>query len=379
MSLISRSLLRAKPQELGKIKIGGKGAERQKQGGGSYQIPEKYDHFVVTTRVRGQNNNFVPDEAIHAKIGEKPMELRGVLMFQTVEENFHSEMAHYAGRTKKTISCDGETQTDPGTGVTKECARAKGGTCPCKPYSRLHLQLWDSPHVGGFHVFRTTSWETTNNIQTALEEVFDRFGTLYQAPVKLVLYPAEDTYEEKGETKISKSWKVGLVLAMSLEEAGQTMVASKRRLEVTRRQLSLTAGEVLADLNAADAEEAADIKDEWFPDPPRSPAADLEQELRGAAAATQAAPTVDAEIEPDDTDAPEPTPEPNEPAKKASTGMVDQLKNLRDKARAADVMDVDMEQLIQDAIDSGRDDLVRTSVSRVSLALVVARAEAGEG
>ena len=374
MSTIKRSFLRPKPQELGKIKIGGKGAERQKSGGtGTYRIPQKYDHFVVTTRVRGENDNFAQDEEIHAKIGEKPMELRGVLMFQTVEENFHSEMVQYQGRSK-IVSCDGEERTDVKGGAVTRCPKAAGGACPCKPYSRLHLQLWDSPYTGGYHVFRTTSWETTNNIQTALEEIFALFGTLYQAPVKLILYPAEDTYEEKGETKTSKSWKVGLVLAMSREETARQMVETKRQLEVTRAQLALTAGEVQADLVARDAEEAKDIGEEYFPPEAPTPASDLEHALRAAA---NGRPVVDVEAEADDPSVPEPVPVAN--AERASGGMLAQLTSLIASARKQDVPGLlELEAKASVAEASGLLTDVRAALTAISLALVESRARAAD-
>ena len=38
--------------EVGKIKIGGKGETKKTSGGKDFQIPVRYDHFVVTTTER---------------------------------------------------------------------------------------------------------------------------------------------------------------------------------------------------------------------------------------------------------------------------------------------------------------------------------------
>ena len=46
--------------ERGHIKIGGKGETRQGKSG-SYQLPVKYDHFVITTMVRDKSGNFERD------------------------------------------------------------------------------------------------------------------------------------------------------------------------------------------------------------------------------------------------------------------------------------------------------------------------------
>lgn len=391
MSLISRTFLRPRPQELGKIKIGGKGDLRNAGKDNEFRLPVKYDHFVVTTRVRGDNENFARDEEIHAKIGDRPMELRGVLMFERVEENFHSEMCQYAGRTK-VISCDGVAAQNLKSGESFECPAVEGKPCPshgsgskgCKPYSRLHVQLWDSPHTGGYHVYRTTAWESTNNIQTALEEIFSLFGTLYQAPVKLVLYPAEDTYQDGNQTKTSKSYKVGLVLAMSREEAGRAMVDAKRQLEVTRNQLQLAAGEVAQEQAARDAEEAADIADEFHP-PENGPAVagtgqvldDLKAEL-GA--------TVEAETEEDGPDVSEPEPLPNEDAPaapgearaeaRATDSLKAQLCSLRDRGRAADIPGfMALEEQAQTALEDGGHALVEAAIKEISFAFVSAKAE----
>ena len=40
--------------EVGKIKIGGKGETRKDKNGKDYQLPVRYDHFVVTTTEKGK-------------------------------------------------------------------------------------------------------------------------------------------------------------------------------------------------------------------------------------------------------------------------------------------------------------------------------------
>src|SRR5688500_1113621 len=93
---ISPKLLQPRLAELGKIKIGGKGAERQKQdNSGTYQLPVKYDHFVVTTRNRGKDGNFIPDAGVHERVGKAPLELDVWLMFPEPEQNFQYFLSAY--------------------------------------------------------------------------------------------------------------------------------------------------------------------------------------------------------------------------------------------------------------------------------------------
>src|SRR5687768_3771278 len=56
----------AKPRlcELGKIKIGGLGEARQKQGGGTWRLPRKDDHFTITTLYRDARGDLLPDKEL---------------------------------------------------------------------------------------------------------------------------------------------------------------------------------------------------------------------------------------------------------------------------------------------------------------------------
>lgn len=266
MGLIKRELLEARPVELGKIKIGERG--KPNKGGKSY-LPKKLDHFLVTTMEReGGDGPFVRNEAVHShpEVGDEPRELFGTLMYPTVEGNFHSEMTHYEGR-RQVSSCDGCTRTITATGESVTCSRLRGGDCPCKPYGRLQIQLDAQPEMGGFFVFRTTSWASVNNIQTALEQIYREFGTLYRAPVKLFMQKTEDKYtNEKGEDVTSSSWKVGLVLRMSPTDARRFLKSQAQEALQTRKELLLESGVVQAALGAADLEEAEEIAEEFFPE-----------------------------------------------------------------------------------------------------------------
>ena len=66
--------------ELGKIKIGGKGESRPTQGGGSFRLPRKDDHFTITTMNRSREGDLQIDEALMrdllATYGDKDGKLR---------------------------------------------------------------------------------------------------------------------------------------------------------------------------------------------------------------------------------------------------------------------------------------------------------------
>ena len=112
--------------ERGKIKIGCKGQSRKKSdGSGTYQLPQKLDHFIVTTLERNHDGNFVKDETIHKIIGDKPKEIPVILMFDDIALNFQCRYACYNG---KTLFCSGDGEF--ADQLTEQKTR-KEVSCPC--------------------------------------------------------------------------------------------------------------------------------------------------------------------------------------------------------------------------------------------------------
>lgn len=263
MTLISRQFMPARPLELGQIKIGNKGPKQKSAGGTDMQRPMRLDHFVVTTMEKDGIDNYVKDEKIHAIVGAEPRELTGTLMYSSVEDNFHSEMCEWEGRTKKVWTCDGVTGTNLVTGeegLPCRCAAMPAVMKkPCKPYMRLHLQLDATSTSLGYHVFRSGSWKTVNQIQTVLEEIYQRCGTCYGAPVKLVCFKTRDQYQDKGRVRTGQSLKVGLLLNMPYVEARQVMALYSGE---AHRQKFLP---VTRELDVRDKQEEADIGAEFAP------------------------------------------------------------------------------------------------------------------
>ena len=288
--MISRKLLKKRPTQLGRIKIGGLGKERKTRGGDrTWRPPVKADHFWITTNVRNaENGNFERDEAIHDIIGKKPTALRGTLMFHSPEENFHSEMCQYKGRGRdgKVRTCDGEQFIDL-SGKKQKSAQpcefeGDGGKrgCECKPYSRLHIQL-DAANVAlGYHFFRTTSWSSTGQIQTQLEEIFERFGTCKYAPVELRCVMTADHFtDDQGNEKTGKSLKVHLFIAMNPQETAAMIGRGADLQQIARGEMKQLAAGVQSVLLEQDADEAEEIQGEYFHDEVASAAAAVVGEL----------------------------------------------------------------------------------------------------
>ena len=264
MALIDREFMPARPVEIGRIKIGQRGRPRQTSGGGKSFIPEKLDYFLVTTMEREGSDGegpFKRDEAVHADVGPRPRELLGWFMYPEVSQNLHTEMVEYSGRRRQ-WSCDGQRRIMRDK-TEQPCQRAAG--CNCKPFARLHIALEAAPQMGGFYCYRTTSWSSVNNLQSSLEQIHREFGTLYKAPIKLLMMLTEDTYMDGQQERTSRSWKVTALLNMSYQEAQRYMVDQALEASTTRQQLTLEAGAVVEDLDHTDVREEGELADEFRP------------------------------------------------------------------------------------------------------------------
>lgn len=325
MALIKRSFLERRPVEIGKIKIGTRGAKKSTSGGNSMFLPQKLDHFLVTTMEReGKDGPFKRDEHVHAIVGDEPRELYGHLMYETVEENLHTEMCVYAGRRRQ-WTCDGEERTLR-DGKEEPCQREANPPCKCKPYARLHLQLEAQPQMAGYYVFRSHGWASTNNLQTALEEIYREFGTLYRAPVRLFMQKTEDVYMDGSNERTGSSWKVGLTLRLSPVEAREYLASQARMAIQTRDMLRLESGAVIGDLHDYDREHEIEIADEFHP-PEGLEASVRTQEALDGAVALIAEKSVEAESE-----AP-PAPESEDAEEELGLTPAKELANLFEAAK----------------------------------------------
>jgi hypothetical protein len=264
--MISDTLIPAALAEVGKIKIGGKGAEKKGSSGKTFRMPVKHDHFTVTTRVRGEDDNFERDEQVHDRIGETPTKLNVRLPFDEPDENFQSQMQQYKGRDL-IWRCDGETAENVKSGETGQCQRGGENGCNCKPYGRLRVILEDAPMFGGVYVFRTTSWESIRNIQSALAILYSQFGALAGLPLTLELYPAEVSYQESGKTKTGTAYKVALLLRATFEQARAISEDARAHRLTNPTELKILAAASEDELDAIDEAEEADFAEEYHPDP----------------------------------------------------------------------------------------------------------------
>ena len=151
--------------ETGKIKIGRKGKEKISSSGKRFQMPEKLDHFIVTTTERGEDGNFIIDKDIMGKLGPSPKEIPVFLPFDDLEANFVTSLKYYHGKTALCFG-DNETAKRIKKDGSIEEVKCDFNTCPyfkqkkCKMTGTLSVIPAVAEVLGGVYKYRTTSWHS---------------------------------------------------------------------------------------------------------------------------------------------------------------------------------------------------------------------------
>ena len=299
-SLLIKGLVPGLP-ERGKIKIGGKGAKITSRQGNEFQPPLKFDHFVITTMERGPDGNFKRDEAIHAKLGDKPTRIPVRLLYDDIGLNFQSRYAAFIGRT---LWCSGDGEVADrlkGKGPEREavacpCHRKEPdykGQDRCKINGVLSVLIDHAGSVGGVWKFRTTSYNSTVGIMSSLAFI-QRItgGPLAGVPLTLAVTPKQATDPDGKQQTV---YVVGLEFAGTLDalQAEGYKIAlnqAQHHLRIehieTEARALLTGPTAPGQVFRDDDDAAEDIAPEFYPDaaaqqvetaPPVSRMAALEQ------------------------------------------------------------------------------------------------------
>lgn len=272
--------------EKGKIKIGRKGATREKQGGGgTYQLPQKLDHFIITTLERGPDNNFVIDKEIHAKLGEKPTSIPVKLLFDDIALNFNCRYACYNG---KTLFCSGDGENalrmNPGSAERIEvqcpCNRQDPtytGKDKCKINGTLSVMIDGVNSVGGIHKFRTTGYNSTVGILSSLTLIRSLTGGfLAGLPLRMTIQPKVCTNPVDGSSQTV--YVVGIEFAGSIDDLyGKTLAIAQKNADFRARMVHVE-DEVkkLISVDAGLIDEAGDIQEEFYPEEQDKPVLQVE-------------------------------------------------------------------------------------------------------
>lgn len=219
--------------EMGKIKIGNKGAVRKSASGSEWQAPQKLDHFLITTNERGKDNNFLLDESLHRLFGDAPKSIPVRMIYDDISLNFATRYICYYG---KTVFCsgDGECATRlQKDGSTKQivcpCERQDPkfagddgkGKGKCKINGILSVIIDGAQAVGGVWKFRTTSYNSVVGIMSSLA-LIQRItgGRLAGIPMNMTVSPK--TVQDPIQGSQQTIYVVGLQYAGTIDTLRDT-------------------------------------------------------------------------------------------------------------------------------------------------------------
>lgn len=225
--------------EMGKIKIGNKGAVRKSATGSEWQAPQKLDHFLITTNERGKDNNLIVDETLHKLFGDAPKSIPVRLIYDDISLNFATRYICYYG---KTVFCSGDgeeaqrLQADKKTYATRSCpcerqdpkfagdvvdGKVKAGQGKCKINGILSVIIDGAQSVGGVWKFRTTSYNSVVGILSSLA-LIQRItgGRLAGIPMNMTVSPK--TVQDPIQGNQQTIYVVGLQYAGTMDTLRDT-------------------------------------------------------------------------------------------------------------------------------------------------------------
>jgi len=256
--------------EIGKIKIGGKSPEKRKsKKGNDYQLPVRFNHFVVTTTEKGPDNNFLINQEIMKKLEKEPKEISIRLPFDSIDMNFYTQYAYYQGN-KCLCSGNGETATRVYDSDKKEPTSkhipCDPKTCEfmksekCKVSGILSCFLACSMEIGGVYRMRTHSWNSVSSITAALEYFSQQTnGVLMGLPLKLKLI--KKATQDHGNVQFATIVLDGIQF-LEMRKLAAAEYKNRMELGINMKQIESRAKEA-GFLN--DTDEPKDIQEEFYP------------------------------------------------------------------------------------------------------------------
>lgn len=231
--------------EVGKIKIGGKGEKRKSKDGKEYQIPVRYEHFVVTTTERGNDGNYIIDHALMKKLSDmcgdtEPREIPIRLPFDDIDMNFYTSYRLYIGN-KCACKGDGVNAIRTGQDGKEKKVACDIETCEfyksekCKVSGVLSCHIPAAMEVGGIYRFRTHSYNSVSSILAALNYFSDNTsGILQGLPLKLKFL--KKATQDHGNVNIVTVVLDGIEL-IRMRELARVEYQTRQQLKIDMRHI----------------------------------------------------------------------------------------------------------------------------------------------
>ncbi len=263
--------------ERGKIKIGEKGEVKKSRDGKEFMLPRKLDHFVITTLHRDAAGRLMLDKELMARFtpegNGKLTELPIRLLYDDIDLNFQTRYACYSGN-RCICSGDGETaqrlQNGKYLNAPCPCERQEPtyqGKDTCKVNGTLSVLLQGVDRIGGVWKFRTTSYNTVQNILSSLALIKTiTGGVLAGIPLKMVLSPKTVTVPTTGQNMVV--YVVSIEFEGSeeqLAEIGYETAKTRAEHRIRMEDVEAQARKLLAH-QVETPEEQKEIQEEFYPE-----------------------------------------------------------------------------------------------------------------
>lgn len=266
--------------EGGKIKIGRKGEWARS---GKFQLPQKLDHFLVTTMEREESGNFAINTEIMDALPQgadgKVREIPIVLHSDDIDEVFPTSYARYAGRT---CACrgDGETATQWEVKEGRRTGATKSKDCPCdqremdpprcKPTGVLHcsIAIEGLAVAGSVYKWRTTSIISIQEMIGSLLHIKQTCGVFRGLPLTLCLKPVRVNPKGAPQSTVYTGYVELRAKDLQTVQQQALQMAQMRQALQCDDQRNLQAYRALLSDPSEDNEtdvEQRDIADEFYP------------------------------------------------------------------------------------------------------------------
>jgi hypothetical protein len=267
--------------EAGAIKIGRLGDEKtSKKTGKKFRQPMKLDHFLVTNKMRGNDENFQVNEplmeALKTGWADSDGHVRSIpimLHSDVIDEVFPTNYAIYAG---KKVACtgDGENAIQWAFKGKQRLDKNRKIKCPCKeltenrckPHGKLYCSIALPNHAvaGAVFVWRTTGIISIQRMIGSLEQILATVGTLVHIPLVLKVQPVQVT--PGGRTQTVYACHVELRAKDIVAVQKQALAARESRKLLNPPQIEMS--ELVRAPGSADEpeEEQEAVEAEFYPE-----------------------------------------------------------------------------------------------------------------
>jgi len=229
--------------EVGKIKIGRKGKKMNQGQRNEFRLPEKLDHFLITTMEKDGEDNFLIDKELHTilKSLENLKKIPVTLLHDSIPANLQTRYACYKGTNifcqgngKKAVRIIEKVETEVKCPCDRLLANYPNKKEKCKPNATLSVIINGAEIVGGVWKFRTVGFNSVKNLIASMELIKTiTGGPLAGLPLELILTPKTAKDSESGRNV--KIYIVSMVYrgtVESLMKRGLSVLENRKMYEL---------------------------------------------------------------------------------------------------------------------------------------------------